>query len=206
MSGIAKKIWVVLGLTVAVVVGINALDAYNNRPQKVTSFESINLGASMDEVAYALGQPTSVARPEDWELKDGTIWKGVVTDVPKQEVENHKQRFKGFVNWRYEGYADRRIDVDFDKDTKVVTSIGCYVNPDATSRGPCWVNGISVGSSESEVTERLGQPTRSSIDAYSNIKTLEYDNWNMEVFLSKRVVYYIKVHAKSEGQRLGAMK
>jgi hypothetical protein len=196
MSGIAKKIGVALVVIAAVVVGINALDTYNKRPQKVTSFESISLGASMDEVAYALGQPTSVARLEDWELKDGTIWKDVVTDVPKQDVEKHKQRFKGYVYWKYEGYSDRRIDVDFDKETKVVTSIGCYVNPDVASRGPCWVNGISVGSSEGEVTETLGQPTRSSIDANSNVKTLEYDNWNMEVLLSKRAVYYIKVHAK----------
>lgn len=199
MSGIAKRIGVTFGVVVAIIVGIKALgaalDVYNSRPQKVTSFESINLGASMDEVAYALGEPTTVARLGDWELADGTIEKDIVIDVLSQEVEKHKQRFKGYVYWRF-AYSDRRIDVNFDKDTKVVTSIGCYVNPDAVIRGVCWTNGIRDGNSEEMVTERLGQPTRSSIDSYSNVKTLEYDNWNMEIRLKKRVVYYIKVHVK----------
>lgn len=205
MNGIAKKIGIAFGVIVAVVVGINALDAYNNRPQKVTSFESISLGASMDEVAYALGEPSSVLEYGDIKWDDGTVSKDAWIQAKKEEVKKHKAGYKGYFGWVYQS-SDRRIDVNFDKDTKVVTSIGCYVNPDAASRGPCWVNGISVGSSESEITERLGQPTRSAIDTNFNVKTLEYDNWNMEVLLSKRAVYYIKVHTKSEAQRLGVMK
>ena len=98
--------------------------------------------------------------------------------------------------WSYPG-SDRRIDVKFDKATKVVTSIGCYVDPLSGNFGLCAVNGISSGISEEQVIERLGQPTRSSIDAGSNVKTLEYDKFNMTLHLQKRAVYFILVRAKN---------
>ena len=200
MSGIVKKIGGAFGIIVSVLIGINALDAYNNRPQKITSFESISLGASMAEVAYALGEPSYVLENKDIKWDDGTVSKGAWMQVNKQEVKKHKDGYKGYFRWDYQS-SNRKVDVHFDKGTKVVTSIGCYVNSKAATHGPCQVNGISVGSSEGEVTERLGQPTRSTIDANSNVKTLEYDNWNMKVLLEKRAVYYIVVHTKFKTSR-----
>jgi hypothetical protein len=156
---------------------------WEGRPKPQTGYYGVNLGMRMNEVVYVLGSPTTVDEPPD---KD-TRW----AKVDKVEELAKDKTIQDFFAWSYgdtDGDENKaRIDVEFSLKTKKVTSIGCY-----SSGQYCHsVNGITVGTTEDEVTEKLGKPTAVMLNEAT--KTLRYDELHMEISLTKKAVYMIKV-------------
>ena len=159
-----------------------------NRPKKLTEFQSVSLGMSMDEVAYALAYPENVYRIEQVDWGDGSI-KDVRVKISEKELQKAKNGVKDYPVWSY--VMDRSgVTITFDAKQKRVASISCSADKDPYR--DCYANRIYIGMGEASVIEKLGTPTHSSID--DTLKTLQYDQWNMTVRLMKRSVVNIEVH------------
>lgn len=193
-----RKIFKWLGVSLALIVLVAAVTyavkVYNNRPKKVTEFQTIALGASMDEVAYALGVPPEVLKPAKWTTPEGKSVDALET-VKQEELAKSKTIYKDYLFWQYPSPINR-IDLSFDPVSKTVIEVGCYTSDEQRHWNACDVNGINVGLTEDQIIDQLGTPTRSEIDGIS--KRLDYDSWNMSVYLGKRVAYYIIVREMSK--------
>jgi hypothetical protein len=189
MHKIAKWVGITFVVLAVVAACIYAVSVYKNRPQKVTTFLTVSLGASMDEVAYSLGVPTEVLKPSPTTLKDGTVaqW---AEEVSKEEMAGERTTYKDYFRWHYDSDYFR-TDVKFDPATKTVIEIGCYASEKQRPVAYCTVNEIGPGMKEDRVIDRLGPPSSSSIDQL--VKRLEYANFNMVIYLEKREAYYIIV-------------
>lgn len=172
----------------------------SNRPKAVVKYEGIALGMKMDEVMYVLGYPPEVLfKDDDYEVKfpNGEVMKGKwLIHATKKAVDSSKNGAKDYLYWQYpiqpHASSSRRIDVEFDKVTKEVRSIGCYVDDKAwVSVGSCFVNGIQALDSEESVIDKLGKPTFERIDGVT--KNIKYSNLNMSIYLVRKNVYYINV-------------
>jgi len=164
-----------------------------NLPKTVVQYQKVKLGMDMDEVMYNLGYPPDLL----WEDSNPPSFaKGrFLALASKAEVEKSKNGAKDFFYWQYPSKDKddtKRVDIEFDKATKKVTEIGCYVSPKAwVTVNTCAVNGIQSLDSEEVVLDKLGAPDEEKIDG--TVKTMLYKKLNMKVLLAERTVYYIIV-------------
>jgi hypothetical protein len=166
-----------------------------NMPKPVTEFERVTLGMAMDEVMYNLGYPEDMLY-EDTITKKPSFIKGKwLAYATKEERDKNKTGARDYLYWQYPSKNTKdtkRIDVEFDTDTKKVVSIGCYVQSNAwVSPNTCAINGIQALDTEEIIVGKLGKPSKEVIDGIT--KTMQYEKYNMEINLEQRYAYYIVV-------------
>lgn len=163
----------------------------SNLPKKVIEYEKVRLGMNMDEVMYNLGYPPDVLRED---LNPPSFVKGkFLVFATKAEVDKSNGGAKDFYYWQYpnkDKQDTKRVDIEFDKSSKKVVSIGCYVDSTAwISPNTCLVNGIQALDTEETILKKLGQPSEEKIDG--TVKTMLFKKFNMKVLLQQRNAYYI---------------
>jgi hypothetical protein len=192
-----RKTVVICFISALIILSLFAAYQYiSSRPKAVVKYEGIALSMKMNEVMYVLGYPPVVLFDDDKEVKlaNGEVMKGNwLLHATKKDIESSKNGVKDYLYWHYPvSSSSKRIDVEFDKATKEVKSIGCYVDNKAwVPLDACAINGIKAMDSEEVVTDRLGKPTFERIDGVT--KNIKYSNLNMSIYLEQKNAYYIKV-------------
>lgn len=185
-----------------VLIGIYGLYfSYNyivNIPKKVNAYQSISIGMPMAEVKYILGKPDLVLKPIEkfnFSNKD----KFIVLDENGQQIASEddiskaKEGVNDFFDWHYSKYSSF-ITINFDPQNKIVKSIACHFsdkNELLLKIGVCEINGIHALDGEDEVIAKLGEPSSSKI--IDETKIMEFDKYNMKIYLSKKIVRSIMV-------------
>lgn len=169
------------------------VSAYREFTRDLTTYQSVGLGHSMDQIKYALGYPPFVLGP----LTQDDKWEGSFQSVYQTDGKDPKnampegKKVEDFLDWQYQE-TDHRIDLTFAAETKQISEIGCYVNSSVTGDTPQHcppLFGIDSNSSEDDVLAALGPPDVEKFTGPS--KSLRYDELGLEVTLSKRRVYML---------------
>ena len=187
-----------VGLLVALILTLSGyfiFEYLSMRPKRVTSFESISLGMSMHEVKYILGRPRDVLY-ENIEKGGGAKGRAVYLTATAEEIAQSPYGVGDFLYWMYD-LDGKRIDVKYDEGTRKVRSIGCYVESssvDSSStirKGTCAINNIEALDAEQTIIKQLGKPSLEEVSDY--VKTMQYTDLNMKIYLEKMRTYYIVV-------------
>lgn len=189
---------VLVGLIAIVAVGTIYLlnQQRHDREKQLSSYYDVRLGDSKEEVGYKLGYPSSVQGPyrpdpnhEGWQLSDdlkvnknGDL-EGAPDDPPGGSA------LQKFDEWHYDLPPDR-ITVHFDENRKTASEVTCqsWKTNSASKCRP--ILGVSVGSSEQQVREKLGPPERENITGI--FKEMSYPSLGISLMLTKGEVYLIK--------------
>lgn len=159
-----------------------AYTAYTNRPVIQSSYYGVNLAMPMAEVKYRLGWPSNVLVPGN--ASAAQPWERAPEVLSVKKIPDGKS-VDDYQSWSYDGPP--RIDIEFDKASGNVTSVGCFGGAGICSP----VLGISDGLSETDVRDRLGAATTERIDGPSKI--MEYRQLGVELYLTKGRVYMLVV-------------
>lgn len=185
-----------------VLIGIYGLYfAYNymlNLPKKVNSYQSISIGMPMAEVKYILGKPDLVLKPIE-KFNFSSKNKFIALNQNDQEIatdddiSNAKEGVNDFFYWHY-SRPSSFLTINFDHQKKIVKSIGCNFSDEnkfLLKMGICELNGIHALDEEHEVIDKLGDPSSSKI--IDETKIMDFNKYNMKIYLSKKIVRAIEV-------------
>jgi len=172
-----------VGLVILGGVGLFVFYRVDNWPHKQTAYEDLYLGMTMAEVKYIKGIPSVVLDPPKYDAKFGGP---LQLGVPTKALPEGKH-VEDYFWWQYDS-SGSRLDVDFDPKTKAINRIGCYSK--AVLNCPLLL-GLSDGSSENVVIEKLGKPSFEHIDGVA--KEMEFANFGVWFYLEKQKVYYLGV-------------
>lgn len=193
-----KKLLIGAFLFCVVLLSYFTYEQVSNRPKPVTKFEGLSLNMTMDEVMYSQGFPSVVLYEDAKPLKlaNGEIIKdGGLINVNTSDLVKINKNVRDYFYWQYDftdGAKSKRIDVEFSKETKLVRSIGCYVDyKDWVPAKTCLINGIQSLDSEESIINVLGKPSVEKIEGTT--KNIIYPNFNMSIYLTRKLAYYIKV-------------
>ena len=188
---------------------------YSNQAVKITEYQDLKLGMSMDEVIYAMGKPdTLLYKNKDTLLyfdKDNNLLtdkerdkdKIYCTDCMWHASKNEIKKeggIKNFFNWEYQ-FPESEFFLEFDLKKKLI-QIRCldirvtkkaFRDDGIKLSEQCHIAGIHTQSSEDEVIEILGKPSKESLNTKSYVKTMTYKERNLELLLSGKKVYYIVI-------------
>lgn len=164
-------------------------DHQRTRPQLTTEYADISLGDSMAEVRYAKGVPTDVMEPD----ADNRL-RGWLLNIPVAELPKGKQ-VTDYLDWSYDSEYQGRIDVKFSPESKSVIRVLCY---SSKGRSCDSLVGVSSGSSEAHILDRLGEPSSTEIDSASGVKTLRYSQFNATYLLQERQVYMLRLEDEAK--------
>lgn len=181
-----------IGICLASIASYHLFSYVSNLPKRITTYEGISIGMSMAEVKYILGYPDDVLHPAE-DMSEGKGEKLLMQRyADKEDIRRSPKGVDGFYDWQYR-LGPKRIDVEFDKSSLTVRSIGCYTDAKLfpVEPGTCAINNIQASDIEEVVLDKLGVPSSSVIE--NSTKILEYANYNMKIFLTRKVAYYIIV-------------
>lgn len=198
-----------LGILALVILGVALLlvsekwTDYDMFANDMTHYQSVAIGQSKEEVAYALGEPQTVevqigpanngwgpvkvitlTKPFD-QLVSGVNETDLQGDAP---VLPANQSFKGYADWHYYS-MERQLSVRFDKNG-TVSSIGCWAEYTNKSRSCDLLMDVSSFTDENGVRSQLGNPSREEVS--DGIKTMDYDSLGVHFLLHERTVFAIK--------------
>ena len=161
---------------------------YRQFKEDLTTYYGVKIGAPMAEVRYALNYPTSV----EAETHDKTFPGNIVYDLGAKEGPTQmpaNTQVEDYFIWEY-SKDGHRTDVTFHKISKRVTEVSCYTDAEKGGQFCESLFGISAGTDESYIEERLGKPDHQKYDGPT--KTVEYAALGLELVLSERKVYLLK--------------
>ncbi len=162
-------------------------------PSPPVSYYGVTIGSTKNEVGYKLGYPTKVMTPfrDD---PDRPGWK-VSDDLDVNESGNIDmsdpspgRALEEFHKWRYIK-GNGWVDVEFDTDKNRLLSISCMDSSDGPRTGCQQLAGIRAGTSEADLRDKLGKPTKEDIT--SVFKFMEYSHMGLRFMLDKSGVYLI---------------
>ena len=190
----------IVGL-VALVWSAGQWDAWKQFNQDLVQFETIQIGAPMAEVRYALGEPQFVLADDPDRSNPFSKYGRIAYDVsatgrstsmPKNTTVEH------FDVWEW--HQDKeRIDINFDLRTKIVKVVGCYVKDPTDTTSSCrTVGSLWAGDTETELLGKLGHPDRVDYGSSGQTKTAHYDALGLDVHMEKRRVYFIRKRAPGD--------
>lgn len=179
-----KSLKVILVVVIFLSIASGALMGYRyyeSRPSVQKGYDDIVLGMSMDEVIYTKSIPSAV---RDTPPNDGNSH--FTPDIKVSDIGSGKG-FTSYLTWSYGsdsgmGYSKEYIVVYFDNDRKV-SEIRCVVG--------CSILGITIGSSERSVIDRLGEPGHEEI--HGGTKIMDYPKLNLSVGLTEKKVGFLIV-------------
>lgn len=162
----------------------------------------IQLSNSKAEVMYRLGYPPYVlgqAQPEK-------TWGGYASPVyttdrakdPKNAMPNGTKP-TDFDQWSYTSVPaighSGRLDVSFQQPNGQVEQIACL--GDSPKSCPS-LAGISIGTTEEELRQSLGEPDKQKLDGVA--KTMVYEKLGLAFYLTKEKVYNIALLQPTRGR------
>jgi len=166
-----------------------------DREQQLTSYYGIKLGASKNEVGYALGYPAEVQEPFRPDPARGGMQVSNSLKLTKAgDVEGTPSSLPGgsalkkYDEWHYK-FGPDRVTVRFDPTDGTAMSVIC------TKEGGLWgskcrrILGVSNGSSEADVLNALGTPEDQKLTLIW--KTMAYPSLGLTLLLTKGRVYSI---------------
>lgn len=112
------------------------------------------------------------------------------------------KRIEQYYDWSWlSGTAT--ITATFDRKTGNVVAVNCYVAEDegANPFNCLTVGGLSAGTVENQVVDKLGTPDRTSYDTASPTKRLYYDHLGLKFTLAKQEAYMIQKTAAPDAGR-----
>lgn len=137
-------------------------------------------------VVYNVGVPA-------WASSTGTE---VKSDLPKGTSVNDYDQW----SWDVPNAGRSTIDADFDG-RKNLIRVECFDFSDTHKACPDHL-GVAVGMTEEGVIVALGQPDKSSIDGFDEVKTLTYQDVGVDLLLTRGKVYGIGIEQHPSGMRL----
>lgn len=176
------------------------LSAWTKFETDLTTYHGAKIGMTKIEAQYALDAPQTVQGPEtegesDWTissplrvnpLEENTAIPDGYDPIPdgKSAMDYDSWHF-----WSKRG----SFDLDFDAKSHRVERIACYSENTAACDT---LFGISIGSSEDEVLNRLGTPNKQEIVGGGTImgspvqvaKSMEYNSLGLHLVLAKKAV------------------
>jgi hypothetical protein len=185
-GGLVRRTLKTMGAVIAFVVlawgVIYAINEYTPGPSRQTDFAGLSLGMTMQEVQYIKGRPTAVYEP----APGGSKFKLLKNANKLDEGITPRD----YLDWGYDADKDHRVSVEFDEETKQVSSIMCYSS--SSLECPKLLD-IYDGTSERDLVRRLGTPSASSFE--STAKRIEYKQYNLIFYLAKEQVYMYGIKA-----------
>lgn len=185
-----KVIVVIVILLSAASVSLIVIRHYDNRPSRQKGYDDLILGMSMDEVFYTKSLPNAV---RDTPPNDGNMH--FTPDIKIDGIGPGKW-ITDYRTWVYGNdsgmiYSKKYYVVNFNTDKKL-SEIRCVTG--------CVILGITIGTSEESVTDRLGKPEHEKI--YGLTKIMDYTKLNLSIgFTEKKVGFMIvknyALHQKS---------
>lgn len=108
----------------------------------------------------------------------------MITNLTFDKTKNH---------WYYDK-KDYSLDVIFDSETNQVNKVICYYAQEFIPFGVtyCKLKNIGLGSSEENVIDNLGNPSKSFVSE-TGVKHMAYQNINTNIALQRKVVVQITV-------------
>lgn len=181
-------------LAVLVSLGTYAAVRYEEFNRQLTSYMGVPLGASMDEVEYALGSPPEVLAlrapdpngpPGTFKWLHGKVWSYGTDELPKgTDLYDHPEW--SYPDWGLLTFNERRR----------LYEVRCHGGRWNTKRRQCIsVFGLNVGSTESEIFNTLGEPDRQEIN--SGLKSFYFVKLGLVLDLEKGRVVYIDKRSPS---------
>lgn len=159
---VGKVTVTIVGVCGVVAAGMWGWSSFKERPVVTDELSGIRLGMKPVDVKLLKGAPFN----EDT----------VVPTVKDGEAS---------MTWGFRSdYSDRLLQVHFGGPT--VDSVGVVIV--CERNGYSKLFGLGNYSSEADVVEKLGQPTRTSIDSDGLSKLISYKTWNVAFGLSKGTV------------------
>lgn len=151
------------------------------------AFMGVDLGMSKNQVIYTLGYPESFIN-EDGEWKKLPIKQTLRPDVNYLE-KSDEWSYSAGVNVLY----SYRIQPVFSSKSQTVVGIYCYTNKNNKyiSEQTCPLYGLSLGTPEQSMYDKLGKPSLEDIDGL--VKRVLYENLGLEVHLAKKRIFLIKL-------------
>jgi hypothetical protein len=153
--------------------------------------QNVSLSDTMDAVTYKLGIPNSVIDPPykfDPRWKDD-VWERIdpmnINAIPSDKT------IADFNDWRY--INSYYLVVTFNPTTKLVNEIECSFSCGTLYFDKDHKKGVSIGTSETEIKNILGNPSFETASDYETTKTLGYKNFNVKFQLDRGKVYRISV-------------
>lgn len=192
---IAKWTAAVIATPIVIGAGWLAYDALQDhlrsRPERATAYADIALGDSMEEVRYSKGVPDDVMKEDDSLPNNPRGWLTVVSvpHLPKG------QDITDYLHWSYDDQFAGRIDAEFSPDSKTVVRVSCYSGENQTCAG---LVGVSSGTTEAVLLDRLGEPSSADIEPESGVKTLRYAQFNATYRLKERRVYSLRLEDEAK--------
>jgi hypothetical protein len=199
--------WLWASVACFVLVGAIAVGLWaglRSTKRQLAGYCGVKLGDSREEVRYRLGfPPFVVGEPEILAGDPKNHWARIFntdsTADPKNVMPSDKH-VEDFFEWSYPFDVGApngpNVEVDFSKSNRLV-SIQC-IDPSHVAAKSCPpLVGFRMGSSEEEITQRLGNPSRSEIDGIS--KRIRYDDLGVEFLLEKGAVYGLTLTKRSGG-------
>jgi hypothetical protein len=191
----SKKLIAVFGAGCAVTaLAFAGYSWWRARPRPQTEYYGATFADGKAEIQYKLGSPDHVLDPTPisglgpgWEL---------ILNVNSDPAKDKNSvpagtTIRDYDELEYDQVGDANsVTVSFRKSNSRVNEIKCIaLHHDVAGCKP--VMGISVGTTEDELRQRLGQPTAEHLDGVT--KSMLYRNLHLEFTLEKQRVYILAV-------------
>jgi hypothetical protein len=189
ITGLKRTGLIVALLAALLCVGLfSANSDYRSFQRELTGYLGLQIGASMEETRYVFDEPTSVLEQPKYDKNFKDYLQLTLTvkgQDPKLTMPTNKS-IMDYFGWAFDD-QNRRIDVTFDSKTRLVTASAATACPA--------LFGIKPLMTEDEVRRTIGREDRSKFTGIS--KDLRYDRLGLDIYLTKKRVYYIKKNAPS---------
>jgi len=162
--------------------------------ERVSEFQNVSLGASMDAVRYAKGSASNFLVADN----SGSEWQLWIPAAAIGEGQYAEKKDSDFNGWGWDEES-KRVEVTFDPKAKTVSAIDCY---DDKGIGSCSVDGIVTGDSEVEVVGVLGVAAERHLAAGGSTLRIDVKSLNLSVFLTKKKVYMISIRDLRKSPKL----
>lgn|GEM_PF-3716643 len=173
-----------------VVLGYAAFAAirwWQDRPRKEALYEAVNLGMSMQEVLYLKGKPSYLGKAVEAEQAAPPL----LVAAELQATDN----VFNYPRWIYgDDYLGEHVTVEFDKKGGQIAAIRCVhprIDGDLSTSACPSLSGILIGTSESNLKDRLGAPSAENLA--DGIKEVEFNEFQARFILFKQHVCLLEL-------------
>jgi hypothetical protein len=175
MNFFLKAVLLIIGLVVGY------LSVKHEEAQKApTEFAGVKFKMNKEEILYEIGQPNKTIALSDSFVVPAEL----ITNLTFDKTKNH---------WHYDK-KEYSLDVIFDSETNQVNKVICYYAQEFIPVGVsyCKLKNIGLGSSEENVIDNLGNPSKSFVSE-TGVKHMAYQNINTNIALKRKVVVQMTV-------------
>lgn len=162
-------------------------EVQRTRPKLLTSYMDVTLGDSLEQVQYARGLPDYFAYKQPADAAN-PFSEFPMLIQPSDEKNGHL--IKQSLEWQWFDGKGQMVVAGLNKPGGIVEYVSCH----ATQYFSCSsVFGISNGSTEDEVLDKLGKPDNELLER--GMKVLRYSSYNLTLYLERKKVTRVEIAA-----------